>query len=132
MSIIYGKNVVLSCSHNGEYHALGGMRATNMTLEANYARANAVNDSEWEELSSAPTARSLRLGGEAIFYTDNSEQLFAHHVYNGNHVQMQLSLDDTQTIEGKFAVERYNYQSDARSPLTFSVTLKSSGLIVFS
>ena len=132
MSIVHGKNITLSWLDSAEYKILGGMRVTDMILESNYVRSNAASDTDWEELSPVPTSRSLKLSGEGIFYTENSEHQFAHLAYDGNHVRMKLSCDEAQSIEGLFAIERYSYQSNARSPLTFSMIIKSSGDVIFT
>jgi|GEM_PF-6405407 len=132
MSIILGKYVALSCLHDGSYKKLGGMQLTEMTLDSTFNRKNAVDDDMWQKLINAPTARSMTIAGNGIFYSDRIETIIANYAYEGRIIHMKLSLHNSKEIEADFAIGSYSFQSTAREPLAFGLTLQSAGAVMFS
>ncbi len=113
--------------------AIGGMRTTGMTLngeEVDVTTKDSVN--QWRELLAGAGMVSMTISAAGVFIDNNNVITVRGYVIARTLNTFVLEFESGDTYTGSFQVTNFEHAGEFNGEVTYSITLESSGVIVFA
>jgi TP901-1 family phage major tail protein len=132
MAVEKGSAFLLKIGDGGNpivYATLAGLRATQVSINADPVVVTHKGSGAWRELLSAAGIRSLSVSGSGVFTGSVAEVRLKTKALAAELDDYQLVFESGEQIKAKFLVTRLDYAGDFNGERTYAVSLESSGAV---
>lgn len=129
-----GKDLLVKIDDGtGTYSTIAGLRARQMTLNANVVDITDQESSgRWRELLSGAGIRHATLTGAGIFRDVASDTALRQIFFDSAIRNFQLVIPSFGILQGPFLVAALVYKAEYAASVEFDLTLESAGALTFS
>lgn len=113
------------------FTTLGGLRATNLTLNQAVMDASCVGGSGWRQLMGAAGLRSVSIQGAGLFTDAVSEERARGYAFGGNAQNYRLYFGNGDYLQGAFIISMYARSGAFDSEELYAMRLESAGDVAF-
>ena len=114
------------------FTTIGGIRNANLSLKNKILETTNLTSGKWQELVASAGIASIIVAGEGFFSDSTAEETLRSNAFSGSINNYKIELGNNNTITGGFIVASYKRHGDSKGEEEFSVSLESSGTIVFA
>lgn len=128
-----GRNVLLKLetATPGTYVTVGGMRSTSANVNSGYIDVTTKDDGVWRK-QIAGGIRTMEFSAAGVFRNDASHKRMHLLMEAAAPFLAQLVFPDGDTFAGSFALTKLERGGEFDKEETYSITLESCGIIVFT
>lgn len=136
MSAQKGKTFILKLGNGATtevFTTVGGMRATSITINNTSVDITDKDSDSWQTLLADAGGRNITISASGIFKDTASETSIRTAAMAATLNNYQILFTGTSDkFQGAFQIENFSYQGDNNDVVQYSMSLKSSGEIVFT
>lgn len=135
MSAQKGSMFLLKVGDGGNpetFATVGGLRATRFTIDNAPVDVTTKDSAGMRELLAGAGLQSMTISGAGVFTDTAAEETVRAKAAAGAVANYRIVAGNGDQWEGAFLITAYGRGGDYNSEETFSITLESSGAIVFT
>jgi TP901-1 family phage major tail protein len=111
---------------------IGGLRNVSISLKNKIMDSSNLNAGKWRALVSNGGVSSIAISGGGFFSDSGAEEKIRTLAFAGGGNNYEIILGDKDKISGSFLISSYKRSGDINTEEEFSISLESSGTIVFT
>lgn len=114
------------------FTTIAGLRNAAIGLTNRVVDSSSLGSGKWRSFSSGAGIASVTVSGNGFFTDSSAEEALRAVAFSGAARNYEIILGNNDKISGAFMVSIYKRSGNANSEEEFSVSLESSGEVVFS
>lgn len=114
------------------FTTVGGLRATRFSLNSQLVDSTNKDSGAWRELLSEGGIKSISITGAGIFMDSSAEETVRGLAFSSGQRNYRVTFGNGDYLQGAFLITSYERSGDYDGEETFSITLESSGQVVFT
>lgn len=114
------------------FTTVGGMRTTRFILNNRLIDTTNKDSGAWREVLSGGGVRFISISGDGLFTDDGSEETLRVQAFDNSIKNYELCFGNGDKLSGSFQITSYERAGDYDAEETYSITLESSGEVVFT
>ena len=135
-----GSSFLLKDNADGTPATIGGLRSTSMTVNGEMVDITTKESSAFvsggndlgRELLTGGGITSMSISASGVFMDSTDDENVRDAAFKGEVNAYQLLFGNADTIDGSFKITSYERAGEYNGEETYSITLESSGVIVFT
>ena len=114
------------------YATVAGLRTTQMAVNGQAVTVTTKDSGGWRALLTQGGARSISISAAGVFQGSAAEAQILGNALTGSIDTYQLSFADGHTLTGQFLVQKLDYAGDFNNERSYTMSLESSGTMVWA
>lgn len=111
---------------------LGGLKSTTFTMNNSVIDVSTKDTQGWRELLEDGSLKFFSIACEGIFKDSTSDETIRGYVFNNSLNTFTFQFPNGDTVTGTFQITNYQRKGDVEGVETYSMTLESSGIPVYT
>lgn len=111
---------------------LGGLKSTTFTMNNSVIDVSTKDTQGWRELLEDGNLKFFSIACDGVFKDSASDELIRTYVFNDSLNQFTLAFPNGDTLTSYFQVTNYQRKGDVQGVETYTMTLESTGIPVYT